>query len=811
MKRLTTLALLAGMLSAPALHSEEPGSGSAAPLSFPQLNDAADSEPGDEPPAASPEEGASPAAPATAGDAAAMAPAPVMPDLPPPVSGTAAPEVIPVAPVWGGDLNLAQMGMPDGIILSGGQRQGGVSFTLPADQVVIHSQLSLAVRVSPEMASRNATLQLMLNGQPLGTLPLGADGEDVSHYQLDIPPALMVSSNNLSVKINDGDTLQCQRDIHDTSRVTVLPTSHFSWESQQLNISDDLSHFPRPFFDSMQMTPADIAVAYGAKPSADVFSAAALISSWLGIQADYRGIAFSALRDRLPERHGIVIGHPGEQVGGMMLPETDKPLLRIIANPTNPAYKLLLIVGKNDTALRMAAWRLTRGNFAPQTATLDVEPQTIPVGKAYDAPRWIPTDRPVKLSELLRKDQSPTVSGVWHEPLRIAFRAAPDLYLWDGETIPLQVGYRFPSESWINEDKSLLSVTLNGTFLNNLPMNKQGPLEKVWRYLGGDARQERFTIPLAPYLIYGDNQLSMYFNVVPKDDVPCSVLLNNNIKSRITDDSWIDLSKTRHFSLLPNLSYFVGASFPFSRLADYSQTTLLLPADPSETQVATLLNLAARSGNATGTALANNRVVLGMPTGGGDLQSLRERDVLAVTALDQQAFNQSLLADSPYRPVDNVLSVREPDLWQKVQRRLTGDGTSASLDADRYFSSSSAWRGFISYRSPWNSTRLVVVALASNDDQLARLKTDLDSPRINAGIRGDTAVITSDNGVRSFQVSTPFPSGQMPWYMMAVWYASQHSGFLAVLGLIATSIMGLALTAMFKRHARKRLGSGDNQ
>ena len=45
MKRLTTLALLAGMLSAPALHSEEPGSGAAAPLSFPQLNDAADTHP----------------------------------------------------------------------------------------------------------------------------------------------------------------------------------------------------------------------------------------------------------------------------------------------------------------------------------------------------------------------------------------------------------------------------------------------------------------------------------------------------------------------------------------------------------------------------------------------------------------------------------------------------------------------------------------------------------------------------------------------------------------------------------------------
>lgn len=34
MKRLTTLALLAGMFSAPALHSEEPATGASAPLSF---------------------------------------------------------------------------------------------------------------------------------------------------------------------------------------------------------------------------------------------------------------------------------------------------------------------------------------------------------------------------------------------------------------------------------------------------------------------------------------------------------------------------------------------------------------------------------------------------------------------------------------------------------------------------------------------------------------------------------------------------------------------------------------------------------
>ncbi|WP_434582602.1 cellulose biosynthesis cyclic di-GMP-binding regulatory protein BcsB [Klebsiella sp. R390] len=823
MKRLTTLALLAGIFSVPALHGEETPAEPTATLNFPLPGAAVDGTTADDAATTTaPNQTATPesttagaATPATDATTAAEStpaadPAASLPDLPPPVNN-AAPVAVPLTPVVSGTLNLAQMGMPDGVILSGGQRQGGADFTLPSDQVVTHAELMLDVRVSPEMATRNATLQLMLNGQPLGTVPLGTDGADISHYQLDIPAALMVSSNNLSFKVNDGDNMQCLLNSQDTSGVTILAASRFSWESQPLNLSNDLSHFPRPFFDNMQMTPADIAVAFPENAGADVYSAAALISSWLGIQADYRGISFNALRDRLPERHGIIIGHPGDQVGGITLPQTDKPLLKIVDNPGNPTYKLLLIVGQNDAALRAAAWRLTRGNIAPQTASLSVDPQAIPVGKPYDAPRWIPTDRPVKISELLRKDQSMTVNGVWHEPLRVAFRAAPDLYLWDGETIPLQIGYRFPSENWINEDKSLLSVTLNNTFLHNLPLNKQGPLEKLWRRLGGDARQEQFTIPLAPYLIYGDNQLSLYFNVVPKDNAPCSVVMNNNIKSRITDDSWIDLSNTRHFSLLPNLSYFVGASFPFSRLADYSQTVLLLAEKPSETQVATLLNLAARSGNATGTALANNRVVLGVPSGGAGLQYLRDRDVLAVSGLDQKAFNQSLLADSPYYQADNQLGVRESGLGEKVQRWLSGDWTSASVDADRYLSSSNAWRGFISYRSPWSSQRTVVVAMASNDDQLARLKVDLDSPRINAGIRGDTAIITSDNGVRSFQVNTPFPSGQMPWYMIAVWYASQHSGLLALLGLLATSIIGLALTAMFKRHARKRLSSGESQ
>ena len=47
--------------------------------------------------------------------------------------------------------------------------------------------------------------------------------------------------------------------------------------------------------------------------------------------------------------------------------------------------------------------------------------------------------------------------------------------------------------------------------------------------------------------------------------------------------------------------------------------------------------------------------------------------------------------------------------------------------------------------------------------------------------------------------------------MMVVWYANQHSGLLAALGLGFAILAGLALNAMMKRRARKRLYQDNNK
>ncbi|WP_254911775.1 cellulose biosynthesis cyclic di-GMP-binding regulatory protein BcsB [Yersinia frederiksenii] len=705
------------------------------------------------------------------------------------------------------NITVKDMGQPNGLLLSGGQLQSGIVFTLPNDLVITNAKLSLALKISPELASKNYNLQLMLNGQPLGAIPLNQSSDKSAVYQVDVPAAMIVATNNLSMSITgDNNALQCETDQLNKFWVSILPTSSIHLEGQQLNLGRNLGILPRPFFDIMQMKETKVAMAFPANIRADIIAAAAGVASWFGYQANYRDIDFPVQFDSLPEGNGILFGKPGEHIGDLILPESNGPSLQLIDNPINPVAKLLLVIGRNDGELRQAVWRLTSEDLPQDVSSLEVKPQSIPKSLPYDAPRWINTEHPVLLKSLVPNLDALTANGIYHDGIRVGFRAAPDLFMWDGETIPIHIGYRFPIENWIDENTSQLNVSINDTFLYNLPVNKKGLVENLWRKMGGDTRQESYSLRLAPYLIYGDNQLEFYFAINPKAGTPCNVLNNNNIKSRIEPDSYIDLSHTYHFTLLPNLSYFVGASFPFTRLADFSQTLIILPEKPSNTEVRTLLDLAARAGNSTGKPIINARVKLGIPANAQDDSLFTDNDILVVSVLEHADFAQTLFAGTSFHLENGVLSVKAPSTVEKVVDYLTGFWFRQQVEADRYLSSTDNWRGFLSFRSTWNPQKVVVMATATGDDQLVNIHGDLKSSSVNAGVRGDLAIITNENGVRSFSVGEQFPRGELPWYQMIVWYASQHIVILALLALLVSAMIGLSMYGLLKRRAALRLG-----
>lgn len=702
-------------------------------------------------------------------------------------------------------LSLAQMGYPQGITLQSGQYKSGIHFTLPEDQLVTVGKLKLDLKISQLLAQPGTSLHLQLNNQPLGDIKLNPKNLAKTSYQLNIPSVLITTDNNLNFEVNGNEQYQCQDKQRPESLLTILPTSNLLMDTIHLPLDTQLNDFPKPFFYKKQMASTEVSFAFSSTLIPSQIKAATMLASWLGIQADYRGISFHTIEDKIPPKNGIIIGKSGDKIGGLQLPTTTAPSLKLIDNPANPDYKLLLIIGNNSAQLNDAIWQLIQKDLPKKTNEVQVSKQTIAYSKPYDAPRWIPTNAPVYLKNLTGRQSDITVNGIWHNVIKIWFRAAPDLYLWDNQQFPLDIHYQFPDESWLDAKKSFLSVSLNNHYLRNLSVNKKGLLERLWSKLGRDERQEEAEIPLDPYMIYGDNQLSLYFKITPTDTAPCNVLLDNNIKSRIELGSSIDLSRAYHFSLLPNLSYFVGASFPFSRFADLSHTAILLPEKPSANELTTLFNLAARIGNATGTAITHDQLYFGIPDPHFHNNYLRNKDILAIATSKNAQFNRQLLARTPFQLNSGMFDIRTTTLWQKIVPWIKGYWNLDQKEASRYFSSNQQWRGFISYPSPWSDAHIVVQAIATDDHQLIKLTQDLQTPAINSAIRGDVAIITDGNGVHSFRIAPPFPSGQLPWYMMLIWYASQHSVLLAILAVLMSFLTALGLFRWHKRHSAQRL------
>ncbi len=712
------------------------------------------------------------------------------------------------------DLSFAKLGVKEGITLKAGQLSTGLDFTLPLDKVITSAKLTLSVEVTENMARRGSHLEMTLNGQPIGTLPLNRhDGPSI--YEVSLPFEYFGTANNFSFRVSDDDEFTCMIDYSRRFVISILPESSLHLEGHRLQMGTDLSLFPLPFFDPFDVTKSALSVVLPQKPTADEISAAALLSSWFGIRSDYRGIKFNVLAGDMPRDNAIVIGHPGDKIGAITLPNEE--CVSIIEHPLTPAFKLVLISAKEFSHYRDAIYRLTAGKIETNTKKLTFKQAPILQSLPYDAPKWIATDRKVYLSELLSPDQSLISTGVWHTPLNISFRASPDLYQLYGEPAELNLHYNFPLEQWIDEAHSWLNVELSGNFLENVPVNKIGVAENLWRLAGGDARKEQHTIPVQPYMIYGNNNLALYFDIKLKQGAPCSVLHDNNLKSVILDNSYIDLSNTVHFAKLPNLSYFVGASYPFTKYADMSQTMLLLPENPSIAEIQTLLDLAARTGKATGVPIWYANTVLGAQSLGQNADN-DDQDILAVASLGQQSFVEKLLDDSAfiYSTSGNDLSVREygplsfqGGILKSLGRLLSGDFRQENNDATRYLRSNMSWRGFISRVSPFNNSRIIVMATASDDKQLLKLADDLDNDQINRAVAGDLTVISGTDSVRSFSVGDTIYTGNVSKYFTLLHFLGQHEVWLAFVSFIFFIIMGVTLSQSLKARAQKRLNNSN--
>lgn len=705
------------------------------------------------------------------------------------------------------------MGSPKGIEIYPGQRSAGISFTLPIDKVITSARLDLYVSMTEAMQGNTNHIDVKVNGQALGSLPVAKT--EITNYELDIPAEYLAQENSLTLEMTDEEFV-CKIDYSGKQKILIDPESYLSVNGYNLELGSDLSLFPLPFFDKFNSAQTLINFVLPKNTSTDILYGTLMLASYFGTIADYRTVKFNVSSDTLPQDNSIVFAHPGQTVAGIDMPK--KEGIYIKDHPYSRPYKNIFIVAKNKSAFIKAVYSLVKANLSTATDYLKIKDDKPELREAYDAPNWITSNKKVLLSSLLKNNQSLVTHGYTHGPLNLSFKAAPDLYQLYEDSGDLYVAYEFPLDKNIDENESGLNLLLSGAFLDKLPVNKKGLLENIWRLSGGDAREDKRHVQISPSMIYGDNNLELYFDLRLKPNTPCSVISDPNVKSVIDESSYIDLSKTRHFARLPNLSYFVGASFPFTRYSDFSHTVVLLPDNPTAVELNTLMNMVARAGNSTGSMVSYEQVVIGSDLFTKEPGFFEDKDLLVISNLSHKDYLSKLFDGSAFIFNGNELNIYDYGLisfrggfFRGLRRFLSGDFRAENLDANRYVRTSMAWRGFLSFLSPFDSDKIAVVVTATDDEELDKLTDDLSNSKVNREVRGDITLISGLNKVMSFNVGDYIFSGNVSTSFKILTFAGEHVIWLCISSFIVLILLSYIISKYLQRRSRARLLENSNR
>jgi hypothetical protein len=739
--------------------------------------------------------------------AGATLPASTVAEAPVTVSmGVTAPQA-PDAPVRDVKLPFTEVAPPPGtFILRGTRPEGQIEFGVRSDEVVSQALLDLEFTPSPSLIPVESHVKIYLNDELMGVTTITKEqlGKP-NRVQIPIDPRYITDFNRIRLVFVGHYQNICENPANSTLWLDVGKSSSLSLRYQTLPVKNELSHFPEPFFDSRDERPLTLPMVFADQPDLEQQRAAGILASWFGTRAQWRGQSFPTLFNRLPSQHAIVFATNKQRPDFLKdYPAVNGPTVEMISHPDNPYVKLLLVQGRDDDDLITAVKGIAQGNILFRGQNLSVDKvEQLAVRQPYDAPNWVRTDRAMKFSELQQYADQLQTNGVEPGPISLSMNLPPDLFLIHSTGIDMQLKYRYTSPRI--EDGSRLSISLNNQFVQSyalVPENEKGaqllrlPLAQglldsdkavnIPALKLGATNQLRFDFDYTTLLASGAEGRCETYSLVPNHAV-------------IDGNSTIDFSGYRHFITMPDLRAFANAGFPFSRLADLSQTLVLVNKQPQPAQVSALLNALGNMGAQTGyPALAFSL--------SDDWSQAKDKDadILLIGTIPPELRDDKKIN----LLVEATLSWVKMPMRQLPLPSMDVQQDDATPDSKTTISSEGAMAAVIGVQSPFHDQRSIVALLADSPRGYELLNNaQLDSGK-RAAMFGSVAVIR-ESGVDSLRVGDVYYVGHLPWWER-VWYAlSTHPLLLGAIAALVVVIVALLLRRGLKAFSRRRLSPED--
>jgi hypothetical protein len=415
----------------------------------------------------------------------------------------------------------------------------------------------------------------------------------------------------------------------------------------------------------------------------------------------------------------------------------------------------------------------------------------VPKRVPYDTPRWVRTDRPVHFSELASSPDVLEVHGKNPGPIRLNLRLPPDLMTWQQAGLPIDLRYRYTAP--IERDDSSLTVEVNDRLARVIHLRPEADA------IGS----QRLMVPLVPSSVLSDdervalpgvqigtdNVLSLRFALDTHIQGVCRERMPDVQRSSVDPDSTLDLTGFRHYAAMPNLALFAHAGYPFTRLADLSETVVILKEPGNAAAVSAYLQLMGRFGRLTGVPATGLRLA----AGNAPRDELKDADLLVLATT-----SDGLAAEGS--SVGVVL-----DSAQSGLRKAQGAGDASPSVEVTAGGSLGVLQGF---ESPVSRGRSVVTLLASDADARGAVLQVLET-RVGA-VTGDVMIVRGDS-IRTFHQGRTYYVGDLP-LGSRVWYTLARHPLLTTLGaLVLVALLGFVSLAALRRRAARRLGKTDRQ
>ena len=697
---------------------------------------------------------------------------------------------------------LRQLGLRGPMQMRGVSDLQGVLFGVRGDEVVTAASLNLQGATSPALIPELSQLAITLNEQFIGAIQPDRNRPAFGPLQFPVNPVFFADNNRLNFRFSGRYAVECNDPLSGLLWSTISDTSTLSLTLERLPLTRDLARLPEPFFDQRLLRePLNLPVIMADTAGNEVVRAAVIASSWFAVQADYRGANFP-VQASLPDRGNAVVMAIGpDSVPGVTLPRFDGPTLALVQNPRDQFGLLLVIGGRSGAEAVTAASALAVGREALSGESALVQAQNVPVRAPYDAPRWINTSRPVRLGEIMDPSELQAF-GYAPGAISVPFRTAPDLYTWRNRPLQADIRFRSPPGPVMDVAVSRLDVAVNDVFLRSLPLRGADP-SWPWSWLSrqvGAVERTQATLGIPPWMVFGQNELQLRFDMRPLHRGDC-MAVPGDVRAAIDSDSTLDLSNAHRFVALPNLAHFVSAGFPFTKLADLSQTAMVLPERPNSQELTAALGLVGRLAAIVGYPATGLNVV--RPNG---LEASADRDLIVIGALGRQPALATLLRDGPVTLEGNRLSVNLSDPLGDFRAVFGGNRAREERErvAAQLAAPGEALGLLVGFQSPLRAGRSVVALTGSTPAGMEGMLAALRDPEQLPRIQGDVALL-SGGRVEGYRLGSTYNVGSIPpWLYPQQYLAAQPWAILLIL-IVAIILMVGPLYWVLRRRAALRL------